>query len=90
MPDRCRRWIVIGRVQGVSFRAAARTTARSLGLSGFARNRADGSVEVVACGPEAQLDRFADFLAEGPPHARVEDVRVAAAEHRVFRDFDVR
>ncbi len=90
MSDKCCRWIVVGRVQGVSFRASVRTRARGLGLSGFARNRADGSVEVVACGPDAQLDRLAGFLAEGPPHARVEEVLNADTDDRVFRDFDVR
>ena len=66
-----RRWRVRGRVQGVSFRAATRARAISLGLAGEARNLSDGSVLVTAFGPEAALDALADWLWQGPPAARV-------------------
>ena len=56
---------VRGRVQGVFFRASAQREARRLGLTGWVRNRADGSLEIVAEGEEAALrdlgdDEFAD------------------------------
>jgi acylphosphatase len=90
MTRECRRWIVTGRVQGVSFRAATRAFARRVGLSGFARNRADGSVEVIACGAGAELDRLAEFLASGPPHARVDSLQSSLCEPQSFTDFQVR
>ena len=75
----CRRWLVSGRVQGVFFRASTRRTAEALGLTGAARNLADGRVEVVACGAEAALDALAAWLHEGPPTAEV--TRVEASRH---------
>lgn len=72
------RFLVRGRVQGVAFRAHAQRKARALGLTGHARNRPDGSVEVLAFGEDAALDAFADWLAHGPPLARVEAVERAA------------
>lgn len=63
-----------GRVQGVSFRAYARDEARRLGLSGWVRNMPDGSVEAVAEGPRAVLDRFVAWCRTGSPQAAVEHV----------------
>lgn len=61
-----------GRVQGVGFRAFIRREARELGISGWARNAADGSVEVEAAGDPSSLDAFEERLRQGPPAARVE------------------
>jgi acylphosphatase len=66
---------VFGRVQGVSFRFYTRDTATALGLKGWVANRYDGGVEVIAEGPRAQLDRLLDFLYQGPPMARVDQVQ---------------
>jgi acylphosphatase len=68
------RFIVTGRVQGVFYRASAREQALGLGLAGHAKNRLDGSVEVVACGPADALDALECWLRQGPPAARVETV----------------
>ena len=68
------RAIVHGHVQGVFFRAHTQKEAAKLGLTGFARNLPDGSVEVVAEGPKEKLDMLENWLAEGSPHARVEKV----------------
>ena len=65
---------VRGRVQGVGFRWFVRERARALGLSGWVRNVADGSVEVFAVGPTDELARLRRLLQEGPPAARVEHV----------------
>lgn len=70
----CRRCLVSGRVQGVFYRATARDQAEHMGVTGWARNLADGRVEVLACGDPAAVDRFCDWLREGPPAARVTDV----------------
>ncbi|MFH1143268.1 MAG: acylphosphatase [Candidatus Eisenbacteria bacterium] len=70
------RAIVSGRVQGVCFRAETVLTARGLGLRGFARNLPDGTVEVVAAGPEDTLKELIGFLHHGPSLARVDHVLV--------------
>jgi len=72
---RCAKFLVRGRVQGVFFRASTRTQAQALGLHGYAKNLADGSVEVLACGTEDALNRLQSWLGQGPPAARVDDVR---------------
>lgn len=66
--------IVRGRVQGVNFRATTSRQAATLGLTGWVRNRSDGSVEVVAEGAKAQLQSLRQFLNEGPPAANVTSV----------------
>jgi acylphosphatase len=67
--------IVRGRVQGVSFRYYTQEQALRLRLSGWVRNRPDGSVEVAAEGPRADLEQLLAFLHHGPPAARVADVQ---------------
>ena len=68
------RFRVSGKVQGVWFRAATREQALALHLRGFACNRDDGSVEVVATGDDSALDALAAWLRSGPPLARVDQV----------------
>ena len=74
-----RRYTVSGRVQGVGFRWFVEREARSLGLSGWVRNRSDGSVEVLAAGTRDQLGVLYDRLRQGPRAARVDDVDVEEA-----------
>ncbi len=66
------RVVLTGRVQGVGFRAWIERTARSLGLSGWVRNRRDGTVEAVFAGPAAVVDDMIARCRRGPDHARVE------------------
>jgi acylphosphatase len=73
MPE-ARLYTVKGRVQGVFFRASTRRVAESLGISGHAINLPDGSVEVLACGESAAVDRLGEWLRDGPPQARVDEV----------------
>jgi acylphosphatase len=68
------RFIVSGRVQGVFYRASARDQALELGLTGYAKNRLDGTVEVLASGPAEALDHLQRWLQQGPPAARVDAV----------------
>jgi acylphosphatase len=70
------RAVVRGRVQGVFFRAYVRRWAYQLKASGYVRNQEDGTVEVVAEGEKAGLEKLLDYLREGPPAARVDDVSV--------------
>jgi acylphosphatase len=74
----CVRCVVSGRVQGVWFRASTREQALRLGLRGYANNRPDGRVEVLACGEQAAVDRLCAWLWQGPPQAEVTDVRCDA------------
>lgn len=67
----CRLFRVEGRVQGVWFRESTRREALPLGITGYARNMDDGSVEVLACGEDDALDQLAGWLKQGPPMARV-------------------
>jgi len=60
-----------GRVQGVGFRQWTVCLGRSLGLSGWAKNKPDGSVEVHAEGDDAALAEFATRVKEGPKTAHV-------------------
>jgi len=73
--DRARlRLIIFGRVQGVYFRAAAATHAGKLALTGYACNRPDHTVEIVAEGPVDALKSFTEWAQHGPPGARVDHV----------------
>lgn len=83
------RFLVAGRVQGVSFRAGTREQALRLGLRGHARNLSDGRVEVVAAGEPAAIDALAAWLRRGPPLARVEAVDRAGCDDAVDRGFRV-
>jgi acylphosphatase len=68
------RFLVSGKVQGVFFRASTRNEALKLGLRGYARNLSDGRVEVVACGESVAVDELEQWLWQGPPAARVDDM----------------
>ena len=60
-----------GRVQGVFYRAWTVEEAQARGLTGWVRNRADGSVEAVISGPAGQVDDMIAACHRGPPHAEV-------------------
>ena len=70
-----RRWLISGRVQGVFFRESTRRQAEPLGLNGHAINLSDGRVEVLAHGDAQALDQLESWLHQGPPAARVEEVK---------------
>ncbi len=72
-----RRVRVWGRVQGVGFRAFVWREAAALGVGGWVRNRADGSVETVISADERSLDRLLDRIGEGPRFSRVDRVESA-------------
>jgi acylphosphatase len=67
---------VYGRVQGVNFRYHTQKKANALGVGGWVANRSDGTVEVVAEGEKAELQKLVSFLHRGSPSARVERVNV--------------
>jgi len=71
-----RRYVIAGRVQGVGFRWFTHDAAAREGIHGWVRNLADGSVEVVAEGEIASVDRFEAAIRRGPGSARVAEVEV--------------
>jgi acylphosphatase len=75
-----RRCHVSGRVQGVYYRASAAQRARTLKLTGHARNLPDGRVEVLVYGSEHAVLAFIEWLWIGPSAARVRDVAVTVLE----------
>jgi acylphosphatase len=85
--------VVSGRVQGIGFRWFVREVALELDLSGWVRNRDDGSVEVAADGADEPVARFRSRLREGPPHAyvkSVDDIDDVAVERRGLpRPFEI-
>ncbi|MCQ8181495.1 acylphosphatase [Methylomonas sp. SURF-1] len=87
----CLHIIVKGRVQGVYFRAYTQKQAVKLNLSGFVRNLADGTVEIVASGHPEDLQKLVAWCRKGPVLAKVSEVSVTAHdtdEH--FAGFEIR
>lgn len=78
-----KRFVVRGRVQGVGFRDFAQRRAQELGLTGYVRNLADGTVETVAAGTPSQLAQFAGFLHQGPRWSEVRGVE--ETEHALLQ-----
>ena len=79
---------VTGKVQGVFFRASTREEAQRLGLRGWVRNEADGSVRIEAEGDEPALEQLVAWCQHGPAQAQVSNVAVQMGEvegHENFR-----
>jgi acylphosphatase len=85
-----RRVIVHGRVQGVGFRWAIARAAESRGVSGWAANRADGTVEAVLEGEPDAVESVVRLSREGPRGAQVDRVDVAEEEPEALRGFVTR
>lgn len=85
---------VSGRVQGVGYRRFAKRQAESLALKGWTRNLLDGRVEVLAVGPESQLDRFCEELKRGPSFSQVREVVVKSltedSDTQSLKEFEIR
>jgi acylphosphatase len=85
-----RRVVIHGFVQGVFFRDTLRRLAREVGVSGWAANRLDGTVEAVLEGEAAPVERLVAFAHEGPHGAHVERVEVVEEEPEGLSGFAVR
>ena len=83
------RFVVIGRVQGVFYRASTREQALALGITGKANNRPDGSVEVLASGSAQALDALERWLRKGPPMAAVATVGREDLPEQGLRGFQI-
>jgi acylphosphatase len=84
------RAVVRGVVQGVGFRFYAERSARALGVRGWVRNRADGSVESYAEGEEDAVAEYLRRLERGPAGSRVDGVDVEPADPTGAEAFEVR
>ena len=82
---------IIGRVQGVSYRAWTQETARTYGLTGWVRNCDDGTVEAVFAGPEDRVKTMLTACRTGPPAAKVEEIETGPADAgTVGNSFEIR
>jgi acylphosphatase len=81
---------VSGRVQGVSYRANTRDTAREVGVDGWVRNLDDGRVEAVFEGPRGAVESMVEWCHEGSPRAEVSDVSVEYGDPEGLSGFEMR
>jgi acylphosphatase len=82
--------LIVGRVQGVCFRAHTQDEARRRNVAGWVKNRIDGSVEAILEGEKADVQALITWCHTGPPHAKVKKVEVGWESHTGdFADFSV-
>lgn len=81
---------VIGKVQGVFFRASTKAVADQMGIKGLVRNEKDGSVYIEAEGSATFLEMFVDWCKEGPDKSVVENVEVSEGELKNYSNFEVK
>ena len=85
-----RRYLVRGRVQGVGYRDFALRRATELGVRGFVRNEADGSVSAYAMGSSRQLADFEAWLRRGPSMADVRGIESSDGVIEPCQNFSIR
>lgn len=81
---------VEGDVQGVFYRSSTKNIAKELGINGFAKNDADGSVYIEAEGDEKNLKKFLSWCEEGPDTAKVKNVEYQEGDIKKFETFEIR
>lgn len=80
---------VIGKVQGVFFRASTKAVADQMGIKGLVKNEKDGSVYIEAEGTEVFLEMFVEWCNDGPDKSKVEKVEITDGELKNYRNFEV-
>ena len=89
--QRCIKFRISGKVQGVWFRAFTRDKALSLNVDGWVKNIANGSVFGEAVGSERNMEKFINFLKNGPPNSKVEDTLIEESpELGQYLGFEIR
>ena len=81
---------VAGKVQGVFFRASTKDVARQFGVKGWVKNESDGTVLIWAEGDERALNKFVEWVRQGPTYARVDNVSTKEETDAHHSDFEVR
>lgn len=84
------RVLVTGKVRQVGFRDFTVRKARELGVTGWVRNRADGSVEIMAAGNDDAVAALVEACREGPPLARVDNIESYAEDGNPVKGFTKR
>lgn len=89
---KCVKCVISGRVQGVGFRWSARRKANEMGISGYAENLSDGTVEICVSGENDLVDEFCSWFEEnGPTFAKVKDVSYTTCDScETFNGFEIR
>lgn len=82
--------LIMGRVQGVGYRAWAARQANAFGLSGWVRNLSSGDVEAVFSGPSDKVAGMLERCRQGPSWARVIDVKIVSDAQPIDGTFEVR
>ncbi|KGP72325.1 acylphosphatase [Pontibacillus yanchengensis] len=84
--------LVKGRVQGVGFRFSAQQKAKEFNITGWVRNRNDGSVEIEAEGQDEDMTSFIEAIKQGPsPYAKITDVDIdEASTLEGYKAFDIK
>jgi acylphosphatase len=85
-----RRLVITGKVQNVFYRDWFTEQAQALGLDGWVRNRADGSVEALVQGPSEMVETIIERAHQGSPASRVDHVEVSEAPHAIVEGFTQR
>ncbi len=80
-------FLLKGRVQGVGFRTTTEQKARDIGVTGFVKNKLNGSVEVIAEGTKKELIQLHNFLKQGPSRAKVNKIKTSKKEKIEKRNF---
>jgi acylphosphatase len=83
-----KRLVIHGRVQGVGYRYSMLAQASRIGVTGWVRNRHDGTVEAVIAGPAALLDDMIAWARQGPPGSKVTDIVVEDTKG-AFQGFEI-
>lgn len=86
----CLQIYVSGRVQGVFYRREASQQAKSLNITGWAKNLEDGRVEVMICGEEENIKKMEQWLKMGPRNAEVTDIQIEKLSFQSFSGFEVK
>lgn len=85
----CCKYRVTGMVQMVGFRYHTAHEGNKLGLTGYAKNLNDGSVEIVACGTQAQVEQLGEWLKQGPRTASVNTWESEPVPFTHYSDFRI-
>lgn len=81
--------VVIGKVQGVYFRATAKSVADKMGIRGAVKNLPDGNVWITAEGSPEAVEEFIDWCRFGPSGAKVTNLEITDRPLQHFSDFDI-
>ncbi len=81
--------IIRGKVHGVGFRFSCMEAAYRIGVTGFVKNKKDGTVYVEAEGPEENIEQFILWCHKGPTWARINKVEIETGELKDYKSFEI-